>query len=113
LLILFLRILQEVWLLKRELARGGVPAVLDAYQCTEFDGTTLTATPAWGGTYAVDVVACVAEPAGGTFWIKALNRSVQVCGYFGAGDYLTMLLFRSVHAPTACTLLHAVLHCSK
>ena len=69
-----------MWLLKRELARGGEPAALDAFQCTEFDGTTLTATPAWCGTYAVDVVACVVEPAGGTFWIKALNRSVQVCG---------------------------------
>jgi hypothetical protein len=69
--------LQEVWLLKRELARGGEPAVLDAFQCAEFDGTTLTATPAWGGPFAVDVVACVAEPSGGTFWIKAQNRSVQ------------------------------------
>jgi hypothetical protein len=68
-----------VWLLKRELARGGKPAVLDAFQCAEFDGTTLTATPAWGGPFAVDVVACVAEPSGGTFWIKAQNRSVQVC----------------------------------
>lgn len=67
-----------MWLLKRELARGAAPAVLEAYQCTDFDGTTLNATPAWGGAYAVDVVACVAEPAGGTFWLKALNRSVQV-----------------------------------
>lgn len=71
--------LQEVWLLKRELARGAELAVLDAFQCAEFDGTTLTATPAWGGPFAVDVVACVAEPSGGTFWIKAQNRSVQVC----------------------------------
>lgn len=71
--------LQGVWLLKRELARGAESAVLDSFQCAEFDGTTLTDTPAWGGPFAVDVVACVAEPSGGTFWIKAQNRSVQVC----------------------------------
>lgn len=69
---------QEVWLIKRELAQGNAPAALDAFQCTDFDGTTLGDTPSWSGAFAVDVVACVAEPSGGTFWLKAMNRSVQV-----------------------------------
>jgi len=60
-----------VWLLKRSLRRGQGDLLLEAHRCGgPFEGTTLPEAPAWTGTFGVDIVARVADPSGGTFWIK-------------------------------------------
>lgn len=62
---------QEVWLLKRSLQRGQGHLPLGAHRVSgPFVGTTLPDAPAWTGDFAVDIAARVADPSGGTFWIK-------------------------------------------
>lgn len=67
--------MQEVLLLKRDMLTHDIYEQWHADR-PKIDGGTLTNTPAWPGTWVVDVVCRVSDGSDHNIWLKSLDRTI-------------------------------------